>query len=284
MARRRMLGVRAGATAVLVLLLATASPAMAAELVEEVGVDDLAGPAVATDVPDGDGLVLPELRTAAPASLGPVQGLSALVRHLALGDPEATLEPGTTGAEVALLQSRLESLGFRPGSIDGAYGGQTVSAVLALQKHEGLERTGVLDPATREALHGLTADGPRSDLLGDRIEIDISRQLIFLVHGDDVSVINTSTGNEQPYIRHNGATAIARTPRGDFAIGTRYNGTQVGFLGSLYRPMYFRGPYAIHGSGSVPGYPASHGCARTSYSDMDYLWTVVPTGYEVYSY
>jgi peptidoglycan hydrolase-like protein with peptidoglycan-binding domain len=217
-------------------------------------------------------------------TLGPVSGLAALVRHLTVGDPESTIEPGARGPEVALVQSRLGTLGFRPGPIDGAYGGQTYSAVLALQKHEGLERTGLVDPITRAALDGLVAAGPRDDLLGDRIEIDLARQVIFLVVGEEVSVINTSTGNGEPYIRSNGATAIARTPQGGFAIGQRYDGNQVGFLGTLYRPMYFSGPYAIHGSGSVPGYPASHGCARTSFGDMDFLWTVIPGGMQVYSY
>lgn len=234
--------------------------------------------------PSSVDLDLPPLGPAARPALGPLHGLAGLIGHVTLGDPAAAMAPGDQGPEVTLLQARLERLGFRPGPIDGVYGGQTVSAVLALQKHEGLPRTGELDADTRAALSGLDAEGPRSDLLGDRIEIDIGRQLIFVVQSGEVTIINTSTGNEEPYIRHNGETAIARTPRGDFAIGTRYDGTQVGFLGSLYRPMYFRGPYAIHGSGSVPGHPASHGCARTSFGDMDYLWTVIPAGMEVYSY
>ncbi len=222
---------------------------------------------------------------AVPGSpLGPVQGLNVLVEHLAFGDPEATIEPGSSSTEVALLQSRLESLGFRPGAIDGDYGGQTISAVLAFQKHEGLDRTGTLDPETRAAMDELREVGPRTDILGNRIEIDLTRQIIFLVQDGATVVINTSTGNGEAYTRQNGSTGIARTPIGDFAIGKRYDGTQVGYLGSLYRPMYFRGPYAIHGSGSVPAYPASHGCARTSFGDMDFLWTTVPAGMSVYSY
>jgi len=258
------------------LVIAGVGPAMVASPVWAEGPEH----AVTSDV---------ELLTAQPiqaleTALGPVSGLAALVRHLTVGDPESTIEPRALGPEVALVQSRLDTLGFRPGPIDGTYGGQTYSAVLALQKHEGLERTGLVDPITRAALAGLVASGPRDDLLGDRIEIDPARQIIFLVVGKDVSVINTSTGNGEPYIRYNGATAIARTPRGDFAISQRYDGNQVGFLGTLYRPMYFSGPFAIHGSGSVPGYAASHGCARTSFDDMDFLWTVIAGDMQVYSY
>lgn len=246
-------------------------------------------PPLLAEAAEGDAIADVQLRTAQPISetkplLGPVAGLGALVRHLTIGDPGATIEAGARGADVALVQSRLVALGFRPGPIDGAYGAQTYSAVLALQKHEGLDRTGKVDPITRASLEELLAPGPCEGLLGDRVEIDLSRQVIFLVYGTDVSTINTSTGNEQPYVQPNGATAIARTPRGDFAIGQRYDGNQVGFLSTLYRPMYFSGPYAIHGSGSVPAYPASHGCARTSLGDMDFLWTVIPTGMQVYSY
>ncbi len=43
-------------------------------------------------------------------------------------------------------------------------------------------------------------------------------------------------------------------------------------LGDLYRPKYFHGGVAVHGSPSIPGYPASHGCARLSNPAMDLLW------------
>jgi lipoprotein-anchoring transpeptidase ErfK/SrfK len=29
----------------------------------------------------------------------------------------------------------------------------------------------------------------------------------------------------------------------------------------------------VHGSSSIPGYPASHGCVRVSTSAMDMIWT-----------
>ena len=55
-------------------------------------------------------------------------------------------------------------------------------------------------------------------------------------------------------------------------------------LGKLYRPLYFKGGFALHGSSSVPGYPASHGCVRTTNADQDYLWDTVPNGAEVHIY
>ena len=34
---------------------------------------------------------------------------------------------------------------------------------------------------------------------------------------------------------------------------------------------------AMH-SGNLPGYPASHGCVRTSYADQDWLFPLIPRG------
>jgi lipoprotein-anchoring transpeptidase ErfK/SrfK len=52
----------------------------------------------------------------------------------------------------------------------------------------------------------------------------------------------------------------------------------------MYKPYYFRGGYAIHGSPSVPGYPASHGCVRVTNADMDFLRDHLDLGMTVYVY
>ena len=41
----------------------------------------------------------------------------------------------------------------------------------------------------------------------------------------------------------------------------------------MYRPRYFNGGIAVHGYGSVPPYPASHGCVRVSLAAMDWIWS-----------
>ena len=57
-------------------------------------------------------------------------------------------------------------------------------------------------------------------------------------------------------------------------------------LGTLWRPKYFNGGIAIHGSPSIPGQPASHGCARLHDAAMDLLWDddLVPVGTPVWVY
>ena len=43
-------------------------------------------------------------------------------------------------------------------------------------------------------------------------------------------------------------------------------------LGEIFRPKYFRGGVAVHGSNNIPNYAASHGCVRISTSAMDFIW------------
>jgi hypothetical protein len=52
--------------------------------------------------------------------------------------------------------------------------------------------------------------------------------------------------------------------------------------GNMYNAMYFRsGGYAVHGSRSVPHYPASHGCVRVTWGGANQLWDSVPIGTKV---
>ena len=62
------------------------------------------------------------------------------------------LRLGSKGTEVKRLQQRLQELGYLKGSIDGSYGGQTQSAVVAFQRANGLSHDGVAGPATQTIL------------------------------------------------------------------------------------------------------------------------------------
>jgi peptidoglycan hydrolase-like protein with peptidoglycan-binding domain len=199
--------------------------------------------------------------------------------------PPEVLRRGAEGPAVELVQRRLEELGFRPGSIDGRYGDATYSAVMAFQKFEGLDPDGHAGPITQAALGaGLTKPGARGGP-APRIEIDISRQIGFVVAADGTTkIINVSSGNEESYARPQGGTGVARTPRGTYEVERRIDGVRVAPLGKMYRPMYFKGGFAVHGSSNVPGYPASHGCVRTTNADQDYVFETVPNGARVELY
>lgn len=114
------------------------------------------------------------------------------------------------------------------------------------------------------------------------IEVDISSQRLLLYkNGALLRSIHVSTGSNRHYCAK-GSCGNAHTPRGRFRIYTRIGGWRTSRLGRLYNPLYFTGGFAIHGAGSVPNYPASHGCVRVTISTANWLPGVVPNGTSVW--
>jgi TonB family protein len=66
-------------------------------------------------------------------------------------------------ADVRHLQDRLHQAGFSPGPSDGVPGAQTVAALQAYQRRQGLPATGQLDPRTQQALGLHTANTSPAD-------------------------------------------------------------------------------------------------------------------------
>lgn len=117
---------------------------------------------------------------------------------------------------------------------------------------------------------------------GTSIEVDISSQRLYLRKGGKlVRTLRVSTGSGKRYCVK-GSCATARTPRGRFRVYNRIGGWRTSRLGRLYNPLYFTGGFAIHGSPSVPSYPASHGCVRITMSDARWLPSSVPNGTPVW--
>lgn len=190
-----------------------------------------------------------------------------------------SLRYGDSGTKVRDLQHRLVELGYWLGPRDGSFGPLTQQAVFALQKSAGLQRDGVVGPRTAQALE--RGVRPTATLTGNGIEIDLDRQILMVVRGGRPAlVLNTSTGNGEPYISTAGNPARAITPRGTFAVFRQVDGQDDSALGELWRPKYFYRGWAVHGSPSIPPYPASHGCARVSNAAMNMMWSegLMPIG------
>ncbi|MES9902034.1 MAG: peptidoglycan-binding domain-containing protein [Sedimenticola sp.] len=62
------------------------------------------------------------------------------------------LKDGDKGEEVKSLQENLTRLGYRPGKIDGDFGGKTEAAVVRFQEETGLYADGIVGPATQAAI------------------------------------------------------------------------------------------------------------------------------------
>jgi N-acetylmuramoyl-L-alanine amidase len=179
--------------------------------------------------------------------------------------PELSL--GARGASVRELERRLAELHYAIPR-DGYFGSEDLEAVYAFQKVERLARTGVITPSLWRRL--LTAQTPRPRYGGaDHLEIDKTRQVIFLVRGGKVSlIVATSTG------------ASGNTPLGEWHVYRKV----VGFDWVLYYPNYFIGGFAVHGYPDVPPYPASHGCARIPMWIAQTVYSQVAYGSAVYVY
>jgi lipoprotein-anchoring transpeptidase ErfK/SrfK len=209
------------------------------------------------------------LTAPAPAPAAPVEA------------PPAAAGPvqGAEGADVLQLQQRLVQLHYDPGTVDGHYGAGTALAVMAFQKVSGLGRTGGADAATMSALTGATDPVPLVPAgAPTRVEVDVARQVLFVwIDGRLARILPVSTGSGQHYCEAGGC-GVAVTPLGEFRAGRRIPGLHRSPLGVLYNPVFFHEGYAIHGSPSIPPYPASHGCVRVPIAASRWLFDNLPAG------
>ncbi len=187
-------------------------------------------------------------------------------------------------ARIKEAEEILSNLGYWITKVDGKSDDSTRQGIIAFQKVEGLKRTGVLDERMLRSLRLATRPVPKHKGAA-HVEIDISRQVIFLVDdaGQVTNVLSTSTGSGERYLSE-GKWQNAYTPRGTFKIQRQIKGVRKAPLGSLYNPSYFNGGVAIHGSNSIPVKAASHGCARIPrFADKQFV-EMVKVGMPVYVY
>jgi hypothetical protein len=180
--------------------------------------------------------------------------------------------------EVAEAERRLGELGYWPGVADGTWDVLSRHALVAFQKVEGRERTGRLTRGELQALRDARRPVPL-EAGPPHVEIDIRRQVLFVVGGDGAvtRILPVSTGNEGTYFDQ-GQWQRAHTPRGRFTVRRKIEGWRRSTLGLLYYPSYFSGGIAVHGSPSVPAYPASHGCVRVPMFAAKELSAMMPVG------
>ena len=228
-------------------------------------------------------------------AVGTYPGMTPIPSNIQLVDPPATPVQAVgskSGPATAVLQERLNQVGFWAGEADGKYGIATSQAVMAVQKYLGLKRTGKADQAVADWLNTTQGKVTGVSNTGTLIEIDKARQLLFLiVDGKTQWAFNTSTGSGKAYTTVNKKdptkieTGDAQTPNGMYrTTRERPEGWWEGDLGKIYRPKYFVGGIAVHGMTSIPAYPASHGCVRLSVPAMDFLWDLgtLPVGTPVW--
>jgi N-acetylmuramoyl-L-alanine amidase len=207
----------------------------------------------------------------APPQLGSIA--AAPVRAMT-GTAQPVLRLGSRGAAVITLQRRLATLHYDIGPIDGIFGYSTFHGVVAFQKVNGLVRDGIVGPRTWYALAHPVIPRPRRWLSASSLEVNLTKQVVYLARqGVVLRILDASSGK-----------ASTPTPTGNFTIYRHIDGWRQSTLGLMWRPNYFYRGYAVHGSTSVPAYPASHGCVRVTVPAMNRLWSLLRIGMPVSVY
>jgi cell wall hydrolase len=169
--------------------------------------------------------------------------------------------PSLTQVQTREAERRLSDLGYWTGAVDGLFDPATRSALITFQNWEGRPITGRLTIAELEAIRSSAQPQPREPGYA-HVEVDLDRQVLLVVNDDDgVRVLPISSGSGKPFMDA-GQMSIAYTPRGRFIVYDKSVGWEKPPFQSMYYPNYISGGVAIHGYGSVPIQPASHGCIR----------------------
>jgi hypothetical protein len=153
---------------------------------------------------------------------------------------------------------------------------------MAFEKYMGFEADGRVDPADRRRAHHDDRAPHRSRRLrhpdrgrqGQAVAVLRHRR----AHRLDPEHLDRQRGGvhrtaPEPARRASISGVVDHTDAG--CTGSTANvpeGWWEGDLGEIYRPKYFVGGVAVHGSNSIPNYPASHGCVRVSVPAMDWIW------------
>jgi Ca2+-binding RTX toxin-like protein len=201
----------------------------------------------------------------------------------AAGCEIVALGPGAAGEAVRHLQEALAAALFYRSAVDGTYGQTTEFAVVAFHKAANLPRVNDWAYSDWAALAAFTPGIPDRPDEPDRIEVDVTRQILTLVEdGEITAIIPVSTASGQAYVTYSGAVVYSRTPRGDFHLTHHGLGWQCSYIGCIYYPWFFTPHYAIHGYPNVPPWPASHGCVRVPVWESDWLESHLAVGLAVH--
>ena len=215
-----------------------------------------------------------------------VASIFTLLLGLGLSSP-VVAKPNDRAQTVDLLRVErlLSDLGYWVVKVDGKADASTRQAILAFQKVERRKRTGTLSAADLKALRSAQRPLARYPDRPAHLEVDLGRQVLFMVDDSGIvtRILPVSSGNDKKYFDE-GKWQVAHTPRGLFQIERKINGTRKASLGDLYYPMYFSGGAAIHGSNSIPAFPASHGCVRIPRFADQALFNLVKVGTDIFVY
>ena len=140
------------------------------------------------------------------------------------------LKSGSTGSEVALLQRKLQEIGYAVKTVDGVFGQETKKAVEAFQRDQKIKVTGIVNNATWRILRQIKSPAPAKSEVNAKNLIDsgkakkvilTARKYIgtpYLMGGDTPDAFDCS-GYLQYVFRENGIN-IPRTADEQYLLGS----------------------------------------------------------------
>lgn len=179
--------------------------------------------------------------------------------------PLPRLSEGSSGVFVKLLERRLAELRHHLAGRNSYFGQDTADAVMAFNKVNRRARVSYVTSGTWRALANERAPKARFKKPGFHIEVDQSKQVLYVVRKGKVrSILHAATGKPS-------------TPTYD---GTyQFWGKLAGYSPKrLYYPSFFHGARGIHGWPDVPPYKASHGCVRIPMWAAKWIFAKIEVG------
>jgi lipoprotein-anchoring transpeptidase ErfK/SrfK len=196
----------------------------------------------------------------------------------------------TAAAQVREAQTIAKKFGLPVGVADGVNGPQTARGMCAFRSIAGLT-------ASRAAVDAPTLSKLRSyntryaSLTGIAAPALSGRTTYLIVNKTCQSMVFVKNGFYRAVMPVSTGMPGHDTPVGSYTLGGTQKGWQCSTLypescnkqstgrfvsvsskGNMYNPRELRGAIFLHGSTSVPTYPASHGCVRVTVATSDWMF------------
>jgi peptidoglycan hydrolase-like protein with peptidoglycan-binding domain len=177
-----------------------------------------------------------------------------------------------TKSDIKAAQQQLRDLGYPVGSVDGIDGPKTRRGLCAWRRLEG--RTVSRGPLTSKELKSLLATTKLPKATAGRgLTVDRTCQTVYYRNDGRWRKVRKASTGKDLVLPKVGDYRIQRT-RAGWHTSTLYPSKTP----NMYNTLYFSGAIAIHGSRSVPTYPASAGCVRVTPKTADYLFARLKVG------
>ena len=204
---------------------------------------------------------------------------------------------------MAEAQRILQKFAIPTGPVDGIWGPQTAQGMCTFRQMTGLPVS--RGRITNEDLATLRKYDGWYSRLGSIPAGHNGRGTFLLVQETCQTMLYASGGTYVKVMRVSTGRSGYETPNGNFSLGRTspgwscstiypdacYNHTagenalhpdgtgEFSQYGNMYNKRSISGAIMLHGSGSVPLYPASHGCVRVTVATSDWLYHNLDNGW-----